>query len=135
VGDQDDVRLAALAPAQAVVDRRSHQQHRPDHRREQAEEERGSLEPGRATKASGERNGQQDAEKYLGAWKRNAQLGKQLDKLPVRPLLLGLEADGLLLPCMSREKTAPGFTCGLPGIECVAKSRMEVRKCCFGCCC
>ena len=79
----DHVRLVALLPADAMVDRGSHQQDGRDERAEQAGVEDDAKTLRDVREAGRERHGEQEGEQELRSRKRDAQLVEDLDELAV----------------------------------------------------
>ena len=92
VTDRDDVALAALVPAQAVVDGRRHEQDRPHRGQQEADEQRNPVAVLDLAEAGGERDREQEREQHLRAREHHPELIQELDQLPVGSLLRRLAA-------------------------------------------
>jgi hypothetical protein len=106
-----------------VIDGRRHQEHRPDHRQEQAGEERPPFETRRPAEPRRERDREQEAQQDLGSGESDPQLRQELDQLAIGPLLLGLVRvlglglgdDAVVLPDTRPEKTGSCFSLQIAG--------------------
>jgi len=90
VPDLDDVLLAALVPADAVVHGRRHQEQHADRGHQRARVEHYPVELRRPAEARRERRREQEPEQHLRSGQGDAELVQQLDQLPVGLLLLRL---------------------------------------------
>lgn len=96
VGGDEQFLLVVLPPAETVIRARGDQQHRRDRGGDEGDEEDVPVDLAELGEAVCERNGEEECEQHLHAWKGHPELVQELDQLSVVTIFLALFGHGVL---------------------------------------